>query len=242
MLTGAPHRAPIVYKGPVDPPHTWKQHMPEFHLRKRRTNISVWLSHTLRKIKDTLVRDKKDTLPLGGHSLSLSLCVWCVCVCVCVSVWQGRACVCLCVCVCVCTVWGGCTASDQKQSALVQSVSVPTFTHKRQGTQVCHSAQTYTYTHIHTHTHTYTHLSHTKHTNPPSSRHPARPLTIGQVPEPSASPSRLKGPFGKAGDRGKRSWCYLSRWLSGSPVQGKWLDLPPPKDTAIQGLHRGHLG
>ena len=132
-------------------------------------------------------------------------------------------------CVCVCTVWGGRTASDQKQSALVQSVSVPTFTHKRQGTQVCHSAQTYTYIHTHTHTHTYTHLSHTKHTNPPSSRHPARPLTIGQVPEPSASPSRLKGPFGKAGDRGKRSWCYLSRWLSGSLVQGEWLDLPLQK-------------
>lgn len=40
MLTGAPHRGPIVYKGPVDPPHTWKQQMPEFHPRKRRTNIS----------------------------------------------------------------------------------------------------------------------------------------------------------------------------------------------------------
>lgn len=35
MLTGALHRGPIVYKGPVDLPHTWKQHMPEFHLRKK---------------------------------------------------------------------------------------------------------------------------------------------------------------------------------------------------------------
>uniref|UniRef100_A0A8C8DYZ0 Epiphycan n=2 Tax=Oryzias sinensis TaxID=183150 RepID=A0A8C8DYZ0_9TELE len=43
-----------------------------------------------------------------------------------------------CVCVCVlrpCTVWGGCTQSDQKQSAPVQSASVPTFTHTRRGTQ-----------------------------------------------------------------------------------------------------------
>lgn len=97
----------------------------------------------------------------GRPLLSVSLCLMCACVCMCVysvcNVWEG--------CACGCTVWGGCTLSDQKQSALVQSVSVPTFTHKRQGTQVCQSAQTYTYTHVYTLVKfTHTHTFHTLHT------------------------------------------------------------------------------
>lgn len=140
--------------------------------------------------------------PWGGHC-SVSFCVrheMCVCV--------------LRPCACGCTVWGGCIQSDQKQSAPVQSASVPTFTHTRRGTQVCQGAQTYTYTHldtcrIHIQTRTFSHISH-----PPILRHPVRPLTIGQDPEPSASPSRLKGPFGKAGVWGKCSLCNV-HWFSG---------------------------
>lgn len=171
----------------------------------------------------------------GRPLLSVSLCLMCACVCMCVysvcNVWEG--------CACGCTVWGGCTLSDQKQSALVQSVSVPTFTHKRQGTQVCQSAQTYTYTHVYTLVKfTHTHFSHTSHTHPPSSRHPVRPLTIGQVPEPSASPSRLTGPFGKAGDGGKSFWCYLhlagwmALWCRG--LGRKSCSAKPSKNTPIQ--------
>lgn len=95
-----------------------------------------------------------------GGLCSLFLCVSDVClyVCVCVQCLRGS-------CMCVCTMWGGCTPSDQKQSALVQSVSVPTFTHKRQGTRVCQSAPTYTYTHTLTHlSHSHTYTVHTLNT------------------------------------------------------------------------------
>lgn len=77
-------------------------------------------------------------------------------------------------CACVLFQRGLCTlefgvgaSSDQKRCALVQSVSVPTFTHKRQGTQVCHSTDL----HIHTYTlsQSHTHCSHTSvHTHVPS--------------------------------------------------------------------------
>lgn len=191
--------------GPRGSPHTWKHHMPEFHLRKRWTNISVWLSHALIKIKDTLVRDKKVFLPLRGELCSLFLSVSDVCVCTCLRgvMHEGVQC--------------GVGALRVTKSNLLwsnRSQCLPSHVSGR----ALRSARAHRPSHTHTHTpthlshsRTHTHLSYTSRTrtHPPSSRHPARPLTIGQVPEPSASPSRLKGPFGKAGDRGKRSWCYL---------------------------------
>ena len=55
---------------------------------------------------------------------------------------------------------GGGLQSDQKQSAPLQTVSVPPFTHPRQGTR-SGGSRPYTHTHQHTftpiHAHTYTH-------------------------------------------------------------------------------------
>lgn len=124
----------------------------------------------------------------------------------------------------------GAFQSDQKQSALVQSASVPTFTHKRQGTRVRRSAQTYTHTQTHLDTcriHAPAHTSHTFHTYThqpacPSVRPPSLqpPCTTPQPLAESRSPQHLHHGWDHSGKQEAEVsalWCSAG---TGLVIQG----------------------